>query len=920
MLSNYPHFGYIDHASHRFLRVLCHFMFSQVYCQQWREPTQCLTEEKRDGMKLPGKALSVGLSFCMAFALSPCAYAEDIGNEGSSEGATAIGSFDRSQVGIGVDAGEATTLAEQRAQVAESEGFELPATADEINWDTSDAGVDYVGDQMMVAFFSGISYEQAESFVSGQGWRVESTVVWDEAMGSAGKVLNVTLPYGESVESAMKSAEQSDLVVYAEPNGLLSASDINLSETETQAANWMYAGWELEAVHAQEAWKYAQCAGRVSVAVLDSGVQLDHPDLNNVIDHNRAYDVIEDCALTGDDQGHGTAVAGVVAAQAGNGIGATGISYNANIIPIRIAYKNGDIARATYANMAKGIQQALLYYKEDNLKVINISYAGSWDEGSATVQNAVNNAYGKGVVVVASAGNKGETDKAEDLMIPADLNNVIGVIATDRNNERCNFSCYGDGKDISAPGRFIYTTTSDGAYSGGCWGTSFSAPIVAGTLALMFSCNSALTVEEAEHLIESTAVDLGKTGFDNETGWGLLNAGAAVKAAANAGSKLSVADATVSGLEDTYYTGLTFSPSPVVRLNGVTLRKGVDYDVVYQFGSSYGDVRQVTIFGKGSYCGVYSKGVSVMAKWPRLFGTDCLDTMRTIVEASYGDDVCDSVIVATDQGYLDALTASGFAGLLDCPVLMCDKSKISAQTRALLIELKPKAVYVVGGTSVLSDDVVNEIKGLDSVKTVKRIAGNEAADTANDIYAEGKNLSKWGDTAVVATQVAFQDALSGSPYAYAKSAPVFLVNTDGVLDDSTEALINAGGFKRVLLLGGAAVVKPAVESQIKNATKVRLAGAEAVDTSIVIAEYGLSNGLTANKMGIATSESYYDALSGVTLCGRNKAPMLLVSDGDINTVCEFVASRKSAIDHGYIFGGAAVVSASAGDALEKAML
>ena len=166
--------------------------------------------------------------------------------------------------------------------------------------------------------------------------------------------------------------------------------------------------------------------------------------------------MINNCALTGDDQGHGTAVAGVMVAQAGNGIGATGISYNANIIPIRIAYKNGDMARATYANMAKGIQQALLYYKEDNLKVINISYAGSWDEGSATVQNAVNNAYGKGVVVVASAGNKGETDKAEDLMIPADLNNVIGVIATDRNNERCNFSSYGDGKDISAPGRFIY--------------------------------------------------------------------------------------------------------------------------------------------------------------------------------------------------------------------------------------------------------------------------------------------------------------------------------------------------------------------------------------------------------------------------------------------------------------------------------
>ena len=89
-------------------------------------------------MKLPGKALSVGLSVCMAFALSPCAYAEDIGNEGSSEGATAIGSFDQSQVGIDVDAGGAATLAERRAQVAEAEGFEVPATADEINWDASE--------------------------------------------------------------------------------------------------------------------------------------------------------------------------------------------------------------------------------------------------------------------------------------------------------------------------------------------------------------------------------------------------------------------------------------------------------------------------------------------------------------------------------------------------------------------------------------------------------------------------------------------------------------------------------------------------------------------------------------------------------------------------------------------------------------
>lgn len=108
-------------------------------------------------MKLPGRALSIGLSVCMAFALSPCAYAKDIGNAGNPEGVAAVDSPDLSQAGVDVDAGKPAMLAEQRAQVAEAEGFELPATAGEIDWDASDAGVDYVGDQMMVAFFSDIS-------------------------------------------------------------------------------------------------------------------------------------------------------------------------------------------------------------------------------------------------------------------------------------------------------------------------------------------------------------------------------------------------------------------------------------------------------------------------------------------------------------------------------------------------------------------------------------------------------------------------------------------------------------------------------------------------------------------------------------------------------------------------------------------
>lgn len=390
-----------------------------------------------------------------------------------------------------------------------------------------------------------------------------------------------------------------------------------------------------------------------------------------------------------------------------------------------------------------------------------------------------------------------------------------------------------------------------------------------------------------------------------------------------------------------YYTGKPIEPSISCTYNGMTLEKGKDYECTYSSNIDIGEGWMKVAF-KGNYAGdmnlvffiepssgssepeepdkpnVPDKPVAGVPELSRLSGSIALDTMASITKQGFAAGSCDSVVVATTGGYWDALTASALAGLKQCPILLTDKGALSQQTASEIKRLKPTTVFIAGGPAAVGRSVESSLSKLSGVKAVKRLAGSTAIDTALKIYEQGKG--SWGKTAIVATSGTFQDALSVSPYAYAKKSPIFLSNASThKLDSQVLLAIKKGGFSRVVIVGGTAAVSSQVEKQLAGISTNRLAGATAYETSSVIANWCVSQGMKAEKLGVATGESYYDALAGASLCGKNNAALVLVSDGNLSTVNSFIAPRKKSISHVYVFGGPAAVSEETCNAVKAAL-
>lgn len=273
--------------------------------------------------------------------------------------------------------------------------------------------------------------------------------------------------------------------------------------------------WHLARVDAPGAWDIA-LGSNVVVAVLGTGVDASHPDLAGKV--LNGYNVVSDNGDTADIHGHGTAVAGVVAAVSNNALGVASLAWNAMVLPVRIT--NREDGRAYYSNIVDG----LLWAADHGADVANLSY--NRVAGSAAVQSAAEYFVEHGGVVVVAAGNQG-TDPGY-----ANSPYLIAVSATNRSDELASWSSYGSYVDLAAPGTRIWTTTRDGGYAR-WYGTSFASPIVAGVIAMMESANPLLAPADLERLVEATAVDLGANGYDPHFGYGRVDAAAAVAAAAN---------------------------------------------------------------------------------------------------------------------------------------------------------------------------------------------------------------------------------------------------------------------------------------------------------------------------------------------------------------------------------------------------
>jgi thermitase len=294
--------------------------------------------------------------------------------------------------------------------------------------------------------------------------------------------------------------------------------------------------WAPAKVGLPTAWNTTTGSANVTVAVVDTGLDGAISDFAgrivspySVIDSSSAWPYWDDT------HGHGTAVAGVAASQGNNGVGIAGTAWGVNIMPVKIS-ASGSSDDFTLA-------QGVIYAVNNGAEVINISFGGP--NGSSTMQSAINYALGRGVVVVASAGNSGA---GSGVSYPAAYPGVISVGATDSSDAVASFSSTGLGLAVSAPGVSILTWNPNaGGSMLSYWnGTSFSSPLVAGVAALMLSVNSSLTPAQVTSILEQTALDLGSAGWDAAYGYGRVRADAAVASAAGQSTTTTTPSSTTS--------------------------------------------------------------------------------------------------------------------------------------------------------------------------------------------------------------------------------------------------------------------------------------------------------------------------------------------------------------------------------------
>ncbi|MEU6392182.1 type VII secretion-associated serine protease mycosin [Streptomyces sp. NPDC046939] len=292
--------------------------------------------------------------------------------------------------------------------------------------------------------------------------------------------------------------------------------------------------WGLTALHTQEAWRTTKGAG-VTVAVLDTGVDDQHPDLvGNVL---AGKDLIGFGAGRGDRPWarHGTAIAGIIAGHghgAGNGDGVIGIAPEAKILPVRVILEDGDASRAkareTRGNaLAEGIRWAA----DHGADVINLSLGDDSPTAHAEAgeDEAVQYALKKGVSVVASAGNGGQ--KGDHISYPAAYPGVISATAVDSAGNRADFSTRRWYASVAAPGRGIVTADPDRKYYS-AWGTSAASAFVSGAVALVRAAHPGLSPAQIKQLMEDTAGDPPAGGRDDSRGFGMVDPAAAISAGA----------------------------------------------------------------------------------------------------------------------------------------------------------------------------------------------------------------------------------------------------------------------------------------------------------------------------------------------------------------------------------------------------
>ncbi len=377
----------------------------------------------------------------------------------------------------------------------------------------------------------------------------------------------LSVPKGQELEE-IEELKCNPLVEYAEPNHIIQIANAiavephySLRATPDFPPNDPYLPnqWSLPKIEAFGAWDITTGNNKVVIAFVDSGVDLDHPEFkdkiwtnpgetgtdtngndkatngfdddgNGYVDDVHGWDFVNsDSESPGEPQDDfwlGTFMSSIAAAETNNGILIAGVSWGAEIMPIKVMDDQG---YSYHWHLAGGI-----YYAADNgAKIIDLSWSLYSYIDPQPLQAAINYAHDRGALIVAGSGDPNPKDPIppDADQYPAALDHVVSVAATDRYDAHPDFSTYNDKVDVAAPGVGIWGVCSPFGYPI-CTATATPAAAahVSGLAALIWSVNPNLANEDVEEIIRSTAVDLGEDGWDEYFGWGRIDASAAVRA------------------------------------------------------------------------------------------------------------------------------------------------------------------------------------------------------------------------------------------------------------------------------------------------------------------------------------------------------------------------------------------------------
>lgn len=389
-----------------------------------------------------------------------------------------------------------------------------------------------------IGFKEGMSHQEQSEVIASFGEAIESAHYYENIPNLALVVLsknslNNMLSISGSIENNSSiSFFEMDKKFVATYNEII-PNDAGFSQCWGHRNTGTSGGLVNFDMNTTNAWSVTQGQATVKILVFETGIQQDHPDINQLPGRDFTTGAISGISGGGPSNScdnHGTAVAGCITGIINNSIGTVGVAPNCKVISAKVGTAVTP-CNGSWQGQTSWTVNAINWAIGNGVRVTN----NSNDYG--TVSTAMSNAYAAaknaGVVNFASSGNSGNTS----IGFPASAAAVNAVGASNRNGQKASFSSYGTKLSFVAAGQSVYTTdrTGTNGYGSGDYttvdGTSFSSPYAAGVAALIISVNPSLTATQIETIMQTTCKDMNTAGFDNLTGWGMLNAEAAVIAA-----------------------------------------------------------------------------------------------------------------------------------------------------------------------------------------------------------------------------------------------------------------------------------------------------------------------------------------------------------------------------------------------------